>query len=39
MTKLLTNEVATKFSGQGKKKKLPFVSLKIYDAVLGNNAN
>lgn len=35
MNKMLTNEVATKYSGQGKKKKLPFIKLKIYDAVLG----
>lgn len=35
MNKLLTNEVATRYSGQGKKKKLPFMTLKMYDAIIG----
>uniref|UniRef100_A0A1Y1LJ21 DUF4806 domain-containing protein n=1 Tax=Photinus pyralis TaxID=7054 RepID=A0A1Y1LJ21_PHOPY len=34
MNKLLTNEVSIKYSGQGKKHKLPFITLKLYDAVL-----
>ncbi|KAF5276722.1 hypothetical protein FQR65_LT03947 [Abscondita terminalis] len=34
MSKILTNEVAIKYSGQGKKHKLPFNNLKMYDAVL-----
>lgn len=34
LRKILTNEAASYYSGQGRKKKIPFVNLKLYDAVM-----
>lgn len=35
MNKLMSNEAATSYSGQGRKKKLPFINLKLFDALTG----
>lgn len=34
MNKLITNDAATSYSGQGRKKKISFINLKLYDAII-----
>lgn len=39
MNKLFTNVLAVKYSGQGKKHKLPFNRLNLYRVVVGKSVN